>query len=1186
MPASETPIVNPLAGCTDLPALEQLGRALWRSEGLRGAAVLVGAGLSREATLASADTPPPPLWFDLAQAMSAQLYPANPALAPWDPLRLAEEYRSYFGQSALDAFVRENVRDVAWQPGARHDALVALPWSDILTTNYDTLLERAARNSDRAYDPVRTEAEIAFSKAPRIVKLHGSVGATDHFVIAEEDYRTYPTRHAAFVNLARQCFVENELCLLGFSGDDPNFLAWAGWVRDHLGSAARRIFLAGALNLSPAKRKYLEARNIAPIDVFPLVKDLDASARHASANRLILEALNALRPIPSHEWVASSPDRLHDDRTADLTAKVNAFREMVKRWQGERASYPGWLICPNDRRAVLRIYTEAPNEVLLEALEPAEAANAVVEWCWRHQTALWPIHAGFIKVVRRFAEPTSSEMLSAADRLIVGSLLLEHARREGDAALFSEMARCLNAITVDGSDGRAELRYQEALKALHELDLARVEQIVPEISGPDPAWKLRRAGLLCTLGQLSAAEALISEALADMRDRERADRTSLWVRSRLAWALFFNYSHKRLSGGGGRWPERFRETLCDPWQEVERAVDAGFEERRKHQNKPDRAVPNFVPGSFRLPSRTIHFGDTRVEPSDNFALLFERGGVPARLEYMTMFVPERLDALELGYEPTLTWYLSLIGAGLNSDSPQIDRFFGRVNIARLDLEVVLNLVFHLKAGRDYWVGCLQDKHQDVRVFARDRLITLIELIGRLSVRLDDMQGIALHLETVQLSKLLGINLRFCKQVGNLLKNSFEAVSPAARAPMFFADLDLPLAAENEAPEPTNWIGLVPLHEPQQNQQLRPVVARYLDAAAMTGGQRSAAIRRLAQLHVLGALTPDEISRFDAAAWRQLDAGNPPLPTNTSIYEHFWATLVTQGRDAAALVQARLFSTQGSLDRDRFDSMIRAVRSGDIRPSADQARECFDVIVAMRFKEIDPNDPIASFTAGLQGYDRQLEANFAGAALTWALSSSLALNDLTPKRLSSLEFFQESAKTLASIGAMVPFVEQHVTARNALERLIRRGLTSQDSHQVAYAVDALRIWADVHAAGPHAPPSQLIDQIVSLVELRLSSGLPYLLGECERLSRSGGLSAEQFKRIQIALGDLLEETNYSVIDLQSERAGTVSLIRKNAARLALSLKDAGHASEETEAWLTAVRDDPLPEVRHALAATDA
>ncbi len=56
-------------------------------------------------------------------------------------------------------------------------------------------------------------------------------------------------------------------CLLGFSGDDPNFLHWSGWVRDNLGSAAPKIYLAGWLGLSLHRRRMLETRNVIPIDL-------------------------------------------------------------------------------------------------------------------------------------------------------------------------------------------------------------------------------------------------------------------------------------------------------------------------------------------------------------------------------------------------------------------------------------------------------------------------------------------------------------------------------------------------------------------------------------------------------------------------------------------------------------------------------------------------------------------------------------------------------------------------------------------------------------------------------------------------------------------------------------------------------------------------------------------------------
>jgi SIR2-like domain len=262
----------------DLPALQQLARALWHNGSIRGAALLVGAGFSKNAILQAPDTPAPPNWSELLDELINQLYPTDKARAPTDALRIAEEYRAYFDQAALDAFIRARFPDRAWLPGPLHLQALSFPWSDILTTNWDTLLERASEEiTDFRYEVVRTEVDLAHARAQRIVKLHGTLGDRDPLIFAAEDYRTYPVRHAAFVNLARQIFIENDLCLLGFSGNDPNFLEWAGWVRDHLGGNARRIYLVGYLNLSASARRYLEAQNIAPIDFAPLVEHLHSS---------------------------------------------------------------------------------------------------------------------------------------------------------------------------------------------------------------------------------------------------------------------------------------------------------------------------------------------------------------------------------------------------------------------------------------------------------------------------------------------------------------------------------------------------------------------------------------------------------------------------------------------------------------------------------------------------------------------------------------------------------------------------------------------------------------------------------------------------------------------------------------------------------------------------------------------
>ncbi|WP_179869801.1 SIR2 family NAD-dependent protein deacylase [Rhizobium chutanense] len=226
---------------------------------------MVGAGFSRCAKKVSEFSPLPPLWSTFEKAMLGRLYPGEQK--SYDPLKLAEEYKAALGAHALDALIRQLVADGQWLPGDLHTRLLSLPWADVLTTNWDTLLERTALpNPDRSYDVVHTVHDIARTRAPRIVKLHGSLPSHQPFIFTAEDFRTYPRNYAAFINLAQQVLLENDLCLIGFSGDDPNFLQWAGWVRDQLGSNARRIRLVGALNLSVSQRQVLEQRNVTPID--------------------------------------------------------------------------------------------------------------------------------------------------------------------------------------------------------------------------------------------------------------------------------------------------------------------------------------------------------------------------------------------------------------------------------------------------------------------------------------------------------------------------------------------------------------------------------------------------------------------------------------------------------------------------------------------------------------------------------------------------------------------------------------------------------------------------------------------------------------------------------------------------------------------------------------------------------
>jgi hypothetical protein len=298
--------------------IAQIRSALWSGREYGRAAVLVGTGFSRNAIPATTTPRPIPLWNDLTRVLIDQLYPpgsqqeyernvaSRQGESTSGALRLAQEYEAAHGRQRLDQLLLDAIPDQDWKPGGLHRLLLELPWADVFTTNYDTLIERGSfLVNDRSYGLVQTVAEIPFAIRPRIVKLHGSFPSIRPFIITEEDYRTYPRQFAPYINLVQQSMMETVFCLVGFSGDDPNFLHWSGWVRDNLGKSAPRIYLCGVLGLNDAKRRMLHERNVTPIDmspVFPRERFPDSAIRHRLGIEWFLLNLEAGKPSDPLSW--------------------------------------------------------------------------------------------------------------------------------------------------------------------------------------------------------------------------------------------------------------------------------------------------------------------------------------------------------------------------------------------------------------------------------------------------------------------------------------------------------------------------------------------------------------------------------------------------------------------------------------------------------------------------------------------------------------------------------------------------------------------------------------------------------------------------------------------------------------------------------------------------------------------
>ena len=281
--------------------IDEIGKRL-ADPGLYGAAsLMVGAGFSKNADCIGDKKNTPPDWTQLSETMYEELYPSEKdnQRRRWEEcsgknvLTLAQKYEVTFDRQSLNSLIERSIADKNYIPGELHRNLLELNWNDVFTTNYDTLLERAIEQvaTRKNYKIVYSQDDLPGSVRPRLVKLHGSIEHSSQYIITEEDYRTYPDKYAPFVNTVQQSMLETRLCLIGFSGADPNFLNWLGWLRDNMGENCPAIYFCGLFdNLGTAERKMLEQRHITILDLSVLV-DKTEKSKHYTAIKKFIELL-------------------------------------------------------------------------------------------------------------------------------------------------------------------------------------------------------------------------------------------------------------------------------------------------------------------------------------------------------------------------------------------------------------------------------------------------------------------------------------------------------------------------------------------------------------------------------------------------------------------------------------------------------------------------------------------------------------------------------------------------------------------------------------------------------------------------------------------------------------------------------------------------------------------------------
>lgn len=1093
-----------------------------------------------------------------------------------DALRLAQEYQTLHGEDGLDRLIRELVPDERWSPGPLHKQLLELPWRDVLTTNWDTLLERTMLETpDRVYSCVRTVQDIAHQAAPRIIKLHGSLPSHKPFIFTEDEFRTYPSNFAPFVNLAQQVMLEHELCLIGFSGVDPNFLAWSSWARDTLGASTRRIRLVGSLNLTPPARALLEARNVTPIDLWPLVKDVHSSEKHERALEIFFEALNLAKPPSPFDWVKSS-DRYSVPPNAPDHEKATR-KEVAEAWAEDRMSYPGWIVGPV--RQTNSLTHSFPT--LQKGPETPEAhLRFAAERIWRHRTAcIWIFQKDLEEADQHYDAEHSK--LTSPERIALCVACATEWRRFQDWGKWSVWMERLQAISSE--EGRLSHSYETGQRALLQWDDAAVLTAANNLKSEEPLWMMRRAGLLATLYHHRDAAELYQAALLRIRQKQVADPKSAWLISLEGWAAHYHRCSKSaLSDDPYSFPDdetdetrmRFLGAKADPWDTISRYENLTTKRLDRNRKDSEPWLLSFRPGSYRLDGTIRVSGDDEC-PFYGLLELIERTGAPETISNFDVFSTRFETAYRAITSPDEDDFMTFLARYRGSDTKILDWVLPRTKVAQLSMESIEQLLEGIQKRVDR-LRALSDTRN-----GNNHLAFLLEVMARIVIRAPSKKALKLFLWAISLFEKPAIWWVGYAAGNAVMEAAVEAMDRADKSGALLAAIALKTpteggaaAIERDWPEPIDAFS---------DQDASDLIISHATSLRMddlishikTGQKldRGRAIRRLHMLFKAGKLSDLQSQALQDAIWERTDERGWPSDTDL----HPWLFLELPGHERASeLFRTNIIDAvaEGNVSHDLLMNLRIGLKVGDFPLDEATLASCISACLDWVPPSMEGRSEFDIAMSGDTGLNR-ITAREIGEVLARTLLPMFDPQTIADKNIESRLTADESYHRLPQLVATAYQTERLFPEHASFSlSLVRLALASRDPERVYPAYVAMMQYTQDEAFESQNSAA-IVELLMHAIEQRTQPGLSNALHLIGDLVAGERLSAANQKRVATALPALLEEYRYNQDRLEVPSLADLPLVRKRVHRLALLLRKRDGLLEEVEVGL---RNDPLPEVR--------
>jgi len=183
--------------------------------------VFVGAGVSKSSNL--------PSWGDLIDMIKSELFIDN---SETDYLKIAQLYYLSCGETVyyqkIKKFFPENI-----EPTEIQKLIFNLKPANIITTNWDILLEKTAQNNGFIYDVISKDEHLVQSELENhIIKMHGDF-RDNNIVFKEDDYINYKNNFPLIENYVKSILSTNAILFLGYSYGDINLKQITKWIQNN-----------------------------------------------------------------------------------------------------------------------------------------------------------------------------------------------------------------------------------------------------------------------------------------------------------------------------------------------------------------------------------------------------------------------------------------------------------------------------------------------------------------------------------------------------------------------------------------------------------------------------------------------------------------------------------------------------------------------------------------------------------------------------------------------------------------------------------------------------------------------------------------------------------------------------------------------------------------------------------------